>query len=72
MKVTVERNAGDIICALPDGKEIEIVMVSLSGNVVEQENDLNRAAHLVGQSLNLIEVNTGLYRLNKITQPGEA
>jgi len=61
MNVTVQRNTDEIVCILPDGKEIEITMFSFSGDNMVEETDLKAAAHLVGQSLNLIGVNTGLY-----------
>lgn len=61
MNVTVERKTDEIVCTLPDGKQVEIAMFSLSGNDMMQETDLKTAAHLVGQSLNLIGVNSGSY-----------
>ena len=61
MKVTVERSSDQIVCTLPDGKQVEIAMFSLHGSHIVEETDLNNAAHLVGQSLSLIGVNTGLY-----------
>ena len=61
MNVKVERSEDEIVCILPDGKEVEIAMFSFSGSNMVEETDLKAAAHLVGQSLNLIGLNTGLY-----------
>jgi hypothetical protein len=61
MKVTVQRNDDEIVCILPDGKEVEIAMVSLEGEEALEEKDLNNAAHIVGQNLELIGIDAGMY-----------
>jgi len=51
MKITIEQQKELFLCRMPDGKEIEFTMVSLSDEDVIEETDLRKAVHFVQQSL---------------------
>lgn len=55
MKITVQQQKELFICRMPNGKEIEFTMVSLSDEDVFEETDLRKAVHFVQQSLTHLE-----------------
>lgn len=55
MSITTTRIKESIICSLPDGRQIEISMVSLEGEEVEVELDLTVALRVLQHYLRSTE-----------------
>ena len=53
MKIITKQYKDKIVCTLPNGKEVEVSMISMEGEDVCEETDLAEAARLAHQSLQL-------------------
>ena len=53
MKIITKQYKDIIVCILPNGKEVEVSMISMEGEDVCQETDLTEAARLAHQSLQM-------------------
>ena len=57
MKIIANRHNELIECKLPNGKIIEITMVSVKGEEVFLDTDIHEAVRLIHQSLNMLVKN---------------
>ena len=55
MKIIAHQQNEIIICKLPNGKVVEITMVSVHGEDVSEEVDIHEAVRLVHQSQHLFD-----------------
>jgi sRNA-binding carbon storage regulator CsrA len=51
MLITTEQLSDSVVCRLPDGREVEIVIVSMSGEDVILESDIPAAVKVLRQYL---------------------